>query len=86
MNKKLNVRMCWFADWVTLLSARCKYKLINVCTVSQARQELCRDPGVLRHVVHGNDIPEYVQPVRQKPFLTTRLITIFSFLFHPRLI
>ena len=19
--------MCWFADWVTLLSARCKYKM-----------------------------------------------------------
>ena len=21
--------MCWFADWVTLLSARCKYKIIT---------------------------------------------------------
>ena len=21
--------MCWFADWVTLLSARCKYKIIS---------------------------------------------------------
>ena len=20
--------MCWFADWVTLLSARCKYKIL----------------------------------------------------------
>ena len=23
--------MCWFADWVTLLSARCKYKITATC-------------------------------------------------------
>ena len=27
INKKLKVCMCWFVDWVTLLSARCKYKI-----------------------------------------------------------
>jgi len=57
---------------------------INVSIVSQARQDLCRGPEVLRHVVHGNGIPENVHPVRQKPFLTTLLITTISF-FHLRL-
>ena len=27
INKKFKVCMCWFADWVTLWSARCKYKM-----------------------------------------------------------
>jgi hypothetical protein len=28
-NQHMHTYMCWFADWVTLLSARCKYKMIS---------------------------------------------------------
>ena len=29
--------MCWFIDWVTLLSARCKYKMIRNDSYAQGK-------------------------------------------------
>ena len=33
--------MCWFADWVTLLSARCKCKMTNLMPLAVLFQFLC---------------------------------------------
>ena len=40
--------MCWFADWVTLLSARCKYKMISETYFQQDMQ--CTYNVTLRRV------------------------------------
>ena len=52
--------MCWFADWLTLLSARCKYKMTTylVLGVQYKYQNLCIGYQVLPKTIRANEISQ----------------------------
>ena len=46
--------MCWFADWVTLLSARCKYKIKRICALSWAVTKINKTLGIRIGILHDS--------------------------------